>query len=124
MAQETRNGGSSSLNNNTTNTTGVDNSKRKVLVALDVLCLLLGACDQRRWSSGAPSCMGPPPLQQHARQQIQLLWRSGEIKALVAAAGRPWWRLLGGLSPSIKALVAAAGRSLSFYQRPWWRLLD
>lgn len=41
MAQETRNGGSSSLNNNTTNTTGVDNSKRKVLVALDVLCLLL-----------------------------------------------------------------------------------
>ena len=38
MAQETRNGGTSTLNNNN----GVDNSKRKLLIALDVFCLLLG----------------------------------------------------------------------------------
>lgn len=38
MAQETRNGGTSTLNNNN----GVDNSKKKVLIALDILCLLLG----------------------------------------------------------------------------------
>ncbi|XP_063056877.1 phospholipid phosphatase 3 isoform X2 [Engraulis encrasicolus] len=38
MAQETRNGGTSStLNNNN----GVDNSKRKLLIGLDILCLLL-----------------------------------------------------------------------------------
>lgn len=37
MAQETRNGGSSTLNNN-----GVDNSKKKLLIALDIFCLLLG----------------------------------------------------------------------------------
>ncbi|KAM9385020.1 phospholipid phosphatase 3 isoform 2-T2 [Pholidichthys leucotaenia] len=37
MAQETRNGGSSTLNNNS----GADNSKRKLLIALDVFCLLL-----------------------------------------------------------------------------------
>ncbi|XP_061744567.1 phospholipid phosphatase 3 isoform X2 [Nerophis ophidion] len=36
MAQETRNGGASTLNNN-----NVDNSKRKLLVALDIFCLLL-----------------------------------------------------------------------------------
>ena len=38
MAQETRNGGTSTLNNNN----GVDNSKRKLLIALDIFCLLLG----------------------------------------------------------------------------------
>lgn len=38
MAQETRNGGTSTLNNNN----GVDNSKKKVLIALDIFCLLLG----------------------------------------------------------------------------------
>lgn len=38
MAQETRNGGTSTLNNNN----GVDNSKKKLLIALDVFCLLLG----------------------------------------------------------------------------------
>ncbi|XP_037105827.1 phospholipid phosphatase 3 isoform X1 [Syngnathus acus] len=38
MAQETRNGGSSTLNNN-----GVDNRKRKLLVALDIFCLLLAS---------------------------------------------------------------------------------
>lgn len=38
MAQETRNGGTSTLNNNN----GVDNSKKKVLIVLDVFCLLLG----------------------------------------------------------------------------------
>lgn len=38
MAQETRNGGTSTLNNNN----GVDNSKRKLLIGLDVICLLLG----------------------------------------------------------------------------------
>ncbi|XP_034085668.1 phospholipid phosphatase 3 isoform X2 [Gymnodraco acuticeps] len=37
MAQETRNGGTSTLNNNN----GVDNSKKKLLIALDVFCLLL-----------------------------------------------------------------------------------
>lgn len=37
MAQETRNGGTSTLNNNN----GVDNSKKKVLIVLDVFCLLL-----------------------------------------------------------------------------------
>ncbi|XP_023275885.1 phospholipid phosphatase 3-like isoform X2 [Seriola lalandi dorsalis] len=37
MAQETRNGGSSTLNNNN----GVDTSKNKLLVALDIFCLLL-----------------------------------------------------------------------------------
>ncbi|XP_012691618.1 phospholipid phosphatase 3 isoform X2 [Clupea harengus] len=37
MAQETRNGGTSTLNNNN----GVDNSKRKLLIGLDVICLLL-----------------------------------------------------------------------------------
>ncbi|XP_033937382.1 phospholipid phosphatase 3 isoform X2 [Pseudochaenichthys georgianus] len=37
MAQETRNGGTSTLNNNN----GVDNSKKKFLIALDVFCLLL-----------------------------------------------------------------------------------
>ncbi|KAM4575065.1 phospholipid phosphatase 3 isoform 2-T2 [Fundulus diaphanus] len=37
MAQETRNGGSSTLNNNN----GVDKSKKKLLVALDIFCLLL-----------------------------------------------------------------------------------
>ncbi|XP_068448893.1 LOW QUALITY PROTEIN: phospholipid phosphatase 3 [Clinocottus analis] len=37
MAQETRNGGSSTLNNNN----GVDHSKKKLLIALDVFCLLL-----------------------------------------------------------------------------------
>lgn len=39
MAPETRNGGTSTLNNN-----GVDNSKRKLLIALDILCLVLGEC--------------------------------------------------------------------------------
>lgn len=38
MAQETRNGGTSTLNNNN----GVDNSKKKLLIALDIICLLLG----------------------------------------------------------------------------------
>lgn len=38
MAQETRNGGTSTLNNNN----GVDNSKKKLLIVLDILCLLLG----------------------------------------------------------------------------------
>ncbi|CAL8270037.1 unnamed protein product [Arctogadus glacialis] len=37
MAQETRNGGTSTLNNNN----GIDNSKRKLLIALDIFCLLL-----------------------------------------------------------------------------------
>ncbi|XP_041861860.1 phospholipid phosphatase 3 isoform X3 [Melanotaenia boesemani] len=37
MAQETRNGGTSTLNNNN----GVDNSKKKLLIALDIFCLLL-----------------------------------------------------------------------------------
>ncbi|XP_043075060.1 phospholipid phosphatase 3 isoform X2 [Puntigrus tetrazona] len=36
MAPETRNGGTSTLNNN-----GVDNSKRKLLIALDIFCLFL-----------------------------------------------------------------------------------
>ncbi|XP_026147094.1 phospholipid phosphatase 3-like isoform X3 [Carassius auratus] len=36
MAPETRNGGTSTLNNN-----GVNNSKRKLLIALDIFCLLL-----------------------------------------------------------------------------------
>ena len=40
MAQETRNGGTSTLNNNN----GVDNSKKKLLIALDIFCLLLGEC--------------------------------------------------------------------------------
>lgn len=39
MAPETRNGGTSTLNNN-----GVDNSKRKVLIVLDIFCLILGKC--------------------------------------------------------------------------------
>lgn len=39
MAQETRNGGTSTFSNNNN---GVDNSKKKLLVALDVFCLLLG----------------------------------------------------------------------------------
>ncbi len=39
MAPETRNGGASTLNNN-----GVDNRKRKLLIALDIFCLLLGEC--------------------------------------------------------------------------------
>lgn len=38
MAQETRNGGNSTLNNNN----GVDKSKKKVLIVLDIFCLLLG----------------------------------------------------------------------------------
>ena len=38
MAQETRNGGTSTLNNNN----GVDNNKKKLLIALDIFCLLLG----------------------------------------------------------------------------------
>ncbi|XP_075895699.1 phospholipid phosphatase 3 isoform X2 [Nelusetta ayraudi] len=38
MAQETRNGGTSTFSNNNN---GVDNSKKKLLVALDVFCLLL-----------------------------------------------------------------------------------
>ncbi|KAA8589846.1 hypothetical protein FQN60_013211 [Etheostoma spectabile] len=38
MAQETRNGGTSTLNNNN----GVNNSKKKLLIALDIFCLLLG----------------------------------------------------------------------------------
>ncbi|XP_076009253.1 phospholipid phosphatase 3 isoform X2 [Genypterus blacodes] len=37
MAQETRNGGTSTLNNNN----GVDNSKKKLLIGLDIFCLLL-----------------------------------------------------------------------------------
>jgi phosphatidate phosphatase len=37
MAQETRNGGTSTLNNNN----GIDNSKRKLLIGLDIFCLLL-----------------------------------------------------------------------------------
>ncbi|XP_026201177.1 phospholipid phosphatase 3 isoform X2 [Anabas testudineus] len=37
MAQDSRNGGASTLNNNN----GVDNSKKKLLIALDVCCLLL-----------------------------------------------------------------------------------
>ncbi|XP_062306240.1 phospholipid phosphatase 3 isoform X2 [Osmerus eperlanus] len=37
MAQETRNGGTSSLNNNN----GIDNSKRKLLIGLDIFCLLI-----------------------------------------------------------------------------------
>lgn len=37
MPQETRNGGTSTLNNNN----GVDNSKRRMLIALDIFCLLL-----------------------------------------------------------------------------------
>lgn len=38
MAQETRNGGTCTLNNNN----GIDNSKKKVLIGLDIFCLLLG----------------------------------------------------------------------------------
>ena len=38
MAQETRNGGTSTFNNNNS----VDNSRKKLLIALDVFCLLLG----------------------------------------------------------------------------------
>lgn len=38
MAQETRNGGNPTLNNNN----GVDNSKKKLLIVLDIFCLLLG----------------------------------------------------------------------------------
>lgn len=41
MAQETRNGGTSAFGSGNNNN-GVDNSKKKLLVALDVLCLLLG----------------------------------------------------------------------------------
>ncbi|KAG7487681.1 hypothetical protein MATL_G00026590 [Megalops atlanticus] len=37
MAPETRNGGSATLNNNN----GIDNSKRKLLICLDLFCLLL-----------------------------------------------------------------------------------
>ncbi|XP_038124663.1 phospholipid phosphatase 3 isoform X2 [Cyprinodon tularosa] len=37
MAQETRNGGNSTLNNNS----GLDKSRKKLLVALDIFCLLL-----------------------------------------------------------------------------------
>ncbi|KAM4548952.1 phospholipid phosphatase 3 isoform 2-T2 [Odontesthes bonariensis] len=37
MAQETRNGGTSTLNNNS----GVDNYKKKLLITLDIFCLLL-----------------------------------------------------------------------------------
>ncbi|XP_056620123.1 phospholipid phosphatase 3 isoform X2 [Triplophysa dalaica] len=36
MAPETRNGGTSTLNNN-----GVDNNKRKLLIVLDIVCLIL-----------------------------------------------------------------------------------
>lgn len=43
MAQDSRNGGASTLNNNN----GVDNSKKKLLIALDVCCLLLGKCTDR-----------------------------------------------------------------------------
>uniref|UniRef100_A0A3Q3JBG4 Phosphatidic acid phosphatase type 2/haloperoxidase domain-containing protein n=1 Tax=Monopterus albus TaxID=43700 RepID=A0A3Q3JBG4_MONAL len=39
MAQETRNGGTSTLNNNN----GVDNSKKKLLITLDICCLLLAS---------------------------------------------------------------------------------
>lgn len=39
MAQETRNGGTSTFNNNNN---GVDNSKKKVLIVFDIFCLLLG----------------------------------------------------------------------------------
>lgn len=38
MAQETRNGGTSTLNNNN----GAGNTKKKLLIALDIFCLLLG----------------------------------------------------------------------------------
>lgn len=40
MAQETRNGGTSTFNNN--NTVSKNNSKKRLLVVLDVFCLLLG----------------------------------------------------------------------------------
>lgn len=43
MAPETRNGGASTLNNN-----GVDSSKRKLLIVLDIVCLILGKCPSQR----------------------------------------------------------------------------
>lgn len=46
MAQETRNGGTSTFNNNNN---GVDNSKKKVLIVLDIVCLLLGKFLSGRW---------------------------------------------------------------------------
>lgn len=46
MAQETRNGGTSTFNNNNN---GVDNSKRKVLIVFDVFCLLLGKFVRDCW---------------------------------------------------------------------------
>lgn len=45
MAQETRNGGTSTFNNNN----GVDNSKKKLLIALDIFCLLLGKFMNEFW---------------------------------------------------------------------------
>lgn len=43
MAQETRNGGASTLNNS-----GVGTGKKKVLVVLDIFCLLLGESESAR----------------------------------------------------------------------------
>lgn len=42
MAPETRNGGTSTFNNNGTGTT-----RRKLLIVLDIICLLLGECCSR-----------------------------------------------------------------------------
>lgn len=58
MAQETRNGGTSTFSNNNN---GVDNSKKKLLVALDVFCLLLGKLTRfsplvRLWSIETRLC--------------------------------------------------------------------
>lgn len=40
MAPESRNGGNATLNNSN----GMDNCKRKLLIFLDIFCLLLGEC--------------------------------------------------------------------------------
>ena len=53
MAQETRNGGTSTFNNNNN---GVDNSKKKVLIVLDIFCLLLGKFVNGCWHKTVCLC--------------------------------------------------------------------
>lgn len=53
MAQETRNGGTSTFNNNNN---GVDNSKKKVLIVFDIFCLLLGKFLSGCWNENVCVC--------------------------------------------------------------------
>ncbi|TWW57639.1 hypothetical protein D4764_07G0003580 [Takifugu flavidus] len=90
MAQETRNGGTSTFNNNNN---GVDNRKKKVLIVFDIFCLLLGfgpTGQSRHYgnSSKAPIQPAQIPIWPLGAAQVSLRWSSCAL-ILSRAGERP-----------------------------------